>query len=210
MKAISLTQPWATLVVSGRKTIETRSWRPPEAAIGQRIAIHAAKAMGPGPEELAREWGLDPDELPRGAVVGFATIAGVDRTEDVRHTVDVDELLFGDFSTGRWGWHLTHPTETDPIPARGEAIDVTEEPPAIGRGSAIRALGLWAYRARPRSQRGSTIEGDSKPEGWEPEQSDGCWPGACLCGYVEIVHAARRVLDRPCCGEVLHPLVSRR
>lgn len=43
MKAISLWQPWATLVALGAKQIETRSWEPPAALIGQRIAIHAAK-----------------------------------------------------------------------------------------------------------------------------------------------------------------------
>ena len=43
MKAISLWQPWASLIAAGAKTIETRSWAPPKAIIGQRIAIHAAK-----------------------------------------------------------------------------------------------------------------------------------------------------------------------
>lgn len=40
MKAITLTQPWATLVAIGAKKIETRSW-----ATGYRgrLAIHAAK-----------------------------------------------------------------------------------------------------------------------------------------------------------------------
>ena len=43
MKAISLHQPWASLIAEGIKTIETRTWAPPKALIGQRIAIHAAK-----------------------------------------------------------------------------------------------------------------------------------------------------------------------
>ena len=30
MKAISLWQPWASLVAEGVKTIETRSWAPPK------------------------------------------------------------------------------------------------------------------------------------------------------------------------------------
>lgn len=40
MKAISLWQPWATLIATGAKQIETRSW-----ATSYRgpIAIHAAK-----------------------------------------------------------------------------------------------------------------------------------------------------------------------
>ena len=43
MKAISLHQPWASLIALGYKIIETRSWKPPAWLIGQRIAIHAAK-----------------------------------------------------------------------------------------------------------------------------------------------------------------------
>ena len=45
MKALSLTQPWASLVADGRKTTETRSWlthyRGP-------LAIHATKVRDPG------------------------------------------------------------------------------------------------------------------------------------------------------------------
>jgi activating signal cointegrator 1 len=39
MKAISLLQPWATLVVMGVKTIETRSWQTPHRG---ELLIHAS------------------------------------------------------------------------------------------------------------------------------------------------------------------------
>lgn len=45
MKAITLWQPWATLIAIGAKTIETRSWPAPPALYGQRIAIHAASKL---------------------------------------------------------------------------------------------------------------------------------------------------------------------
>lgn len=41
MKAITIWQPWATLIVQGAKPYEFRGWRPPRSLIGQRIAIHA-------------------------------------------------------------------------------------------------------------------------------------------------------------------------
>lgn len=44
MKAITLTQPWATLVAIGAKRIETRSWA---TAYRGPLAIHAAKGLGP-------------------------------------------------------------------------------------------------------------------------------------------------------------------
>lgn len=49
MKAFTLYQPWASLVIAGAKPFEFRSWNPRErgagyaAYIGQRIVIHAAK-----------------------------------------------------------------------------------------------------------------------------------------------------------------------
>lgn len=76
MKALSLTQPWASLIAFSVKRIETRSWgtnyRGP-------LAIHAAKGM-PRPafdmcfEEpflttLRAAHLLGPSDLPRGAVV---------------------------------------------------------------------------------------------------------------------------------------------
>src|ERR1700694_167443 len=45
MKAISLWQPWASLIACGAKPYETRHWAPPRELIGQRIAIHAAKKV---------------------------------------------------------------------------------------------------------------------------------------------------------------------
>lgn len=43
MRAISLWEPWATAIREGLKTIETRSWAPPTALLGQRIAVGATR-----------------------------------------------------------------------------------------------------------------------------------------------------------------------
>lgn len=42
MKALTIWQPWASLIVAGAKPYEFRGWRPPASLIGQRIVIHAA------------------------------------------------------------------------------------------------------------------------------------------------------------------------
>ncbi len=59
MKAISLTQPWATLVAIGAKQIETRSWSTPYRG---ELAIHAAKGLGSvgGKRGLAALCGTEP------------------------------------------------------------------------------------------------------------------------------------------------------
>ncbi len=50
MKALTLTQPWASLVAVGAKRIETRSW---ETNYRGTIAIHAAKGWKPIDREFA-------------------------------------------------------------------------------------------------------------------------------------------------------------
>lgn len=50
MKAITLWQPWASLIACGAKTIETRSWGTPYRG---PLAIHASKRMN---QELIEEW----------------------------------------------------------------------------------------------------------------------------------------------------------
>ena len=55
MKAISLWQPWASLIACGAKPFETRHWAPPRELIGQTIAIHAAKKVDKGAAEMATD-----------------------------------------------------------------------------------------------------------------------------------------------------------
>ncbi len=42
MKALTLWQPWASLIALGVKPFEFRGWKPPAKAVGTRIAVHAA------------------------------------------------------------------------------------------------------------------------------------------------------------------------
>ncbi len=43
MRALTIWQPWATLIIEGWKPREFRPWAAPRAIVGQRIVIHAAK-----------------------------------------------------------------------------------------------------------------------------------------------------------------------
>lgn len=43
MKALTIWQPWATMIVEGWKPREFRRWAAPASIVGQRIVIHAAK-----------------------------------------------------------------------------------------------------------------------------------------------------------------------
>ncbi len=120
MKALTLTQPWATLVITGRKRVETRSWRPVRTVIGRRVAIHAAKGMPGWAIDAAIEFGLDAHLLPRGAVLGTVAIADVLPTEEIRDALSDQELAYGDYSPGRFAWLLEDPHRLEePRPATG-------------------------------------------------------------------------------------------
>ncbi|MDP9350376.1 MAG: ASCH domain-containing protein [Chloroflexota bacterium] len=76
MKALTLHQPWATLVAIGAKRVETRSWYTPYRG---ELAIHASKTFPPEavllfwePEfygVLRRAGYHNPQDLPLGAVI---------------------------------------------------------------------------------------------------------------------------------------------
>ncbi|HKS17099.1 MAG TPA: hypothetical protein VJU16_07285, partial [Planctomycetota bacterium] len=79
MKALSLIEPWASLVALGHKKVETRSWCPPPSAIGKRIAIHASlsrEAIKDGTaSRLFQLAGVDaPDPWPLGQIIAVTTI----------------------------------------------------------------------------------------------------------------------------------------
>lgn len=55
MKALTIWQPWASLIIAGAKPYEFRGWRAPRSLIGQRIVIHAAAKKLDG-EEASALW----------------------------------------------------------------------------------------------------------------------------------------------------------
>jgi hypothetical protein len=109
MRVISLWQPWAELVARGLKLYETRSW-----AIEYRgeIAIHAAKKKYNPlayPQEFRAQQlqdGVDSYWLKYGAVLCVVDVVDCLKTEDVRASLSARELLYGDYSTGRFAWKL--------------------------------------------------------------------------------------------------------
>ncbi|MGV0985051.1 MAG: ASCH domain-containing protein [Limnohabitans sp.] len=130
MKALTLTQPWATLVIAGTKQYETRGWHTDYRGT---IAIHAAKGQDPRSADFARylrdKGVLDRAYQPRGFVLGTVTLSGCYRTQDL--WPESLEREIGDWTPGRWAWSLDHAVRFDePVPARG-------------------ALGLWTWNGLP-------------------------------------------------------------
>lgn len=125
MKALTLTQPWATLVVLGIKRWETRGWFRRDVG---RFAIHAGKGWSAEDRAFAddlHERGVLPvprRELPLGAVIGEVNLGGLVQTGTaVRkgYISDLEQSL-GNYEPGRYAWELFDPVAyPEPIPARG-------------------------------------------------------------------------------------------
>lgn len=154
MKALTLTQPYATLVAIGAKRIETRSW-----ATSYRgpLAIHAGAGLGPVGERRAfarlcrtrpfeqalgaadlPNYDLYPEGMPFGAVVALVRLVGICRItnagiEGFQPQPAANEIAFGDYTPGRYAWLLADVRPlAEPIPAKG-------------------ALGLWEWEPQERA-----------------------------------------------------------
>lgn len=116
MKALTLTQPWASLMALRAKRIETRSWY---TSYRGEIVIHAAKGFPKWARETCEEPefaraldGMSADQLPLSVGLCVVRIVGVVRAGEVieRATVALgrpptaDEMAFGDYSEERWAW----------------------------------------------------------------------------------------------------------
>lgn len=111
MKAISLWQPWATLMAIGAKTNETRSWSTTHRG---PLAIHAAKRWTRAQRDMANHprfrktlnaagiYALD--LLPRGALLCVVDLVDVVSSNEIRDVISLDEACFGDYSPDRFIW----------------------------------------------------------------------------------------------------------
>jgi hypothetical protein len=71
MKCLSIKQPYADLVTSGRKTIELRTWN---TKFRGEFLVHASKKID---KEACKQNKIDPASLTSGAIVGQANLYDV-------------------------------------------------------------------------------------------------------------------------------------
>lgn len=112
--ALSVRQPWAELIVSGRKPIEVRTW---ELSYRGRIWIHAGKHVN---EALDERFGV---RAPfRGGFIGSAELTSIEPFDAQSwHAWRKYHLDSGPFKPGLFAWVLANPRRlTVPLPAAGK------------------------------------------------------------------------------------------
>jgi len=74
LRALTVRQPWASLIVTGRKNVENRSWN---TRYRGPLVIHAG--LGIDKDGLTAHKSLLPDEVPHGCVLGVVDLLNVVR-----------------------------------------------------------------------------------------------------------------------------------
>jgi hypothetical protein len=131
MKALSLRQPWAALVVTGKKSIEIRTWKPRKLRLPQSILVHASKKVD---DEMLDAFGM-PVDLPKGAILGEVLMTEVvqyntrdEWLDDLKKHCDGPD----GFRQGLYGFVLERPTEyVEPIPCKGRLSFFDVDPRAL-------------------------------------------------------------------------------
>ena len=146
MKALSIRQPWAWLIVHGHKDIENRTWF---SGYSGPLLIHAGKGMTLLEYTECQRFvrGIKPDlELPlyrsifRGGFVGLANMTTCLQRSD------------SPWFVGPYGFRITMPLPIDFCPAKGALgffdVDVQPEPGRI-LSNIEAATWIAALRAMP-------------------------------------------------------------
>lgn len=138
MKALTIQQPWATLIALGEKRFETRSRR---TKIRGTIAIHAGKSIDmqallvPEIRQALLKHGYnDWTKLPYGAVIATAYLydsfeitesqnngaSSIDKDGNILADFSGNEFKFGWYEVGRYAWELRGANPIEPIAVKGQ------------------------------------------------------------------------------------------
>jgi len=112
MKALSLKQPFAELILEGKKKIELRKWN---TNFRGEFFIHASK--NPDKESMKR-FGFT--TLPLGTIVGKANLVDVKTYENEEEHMKDSNLHLASSDWGNHGFILENPIKIEPIPFKGQ------------------------------------------------------------------------------------------
>jgi len=115
-RALSIRQPWAELILVGRKRYELRGWK---TSYRGPILVHAAQRI----EKLATsKAGLAVDNLVTGAIIGKVDIVDCEPfTPEIADEMRQALAYFSEWVPDLYAWKLERPVKLrEPIPYRGK------------------------------------------------------------------------------------------
>jgi predicted transcriptional regulator len=112
MNVLSLKQPFAELVVSGKKKIELRNWN---TKFRGEFLVHASKT--PDKESMKK---FNFESLPTGAIIGKANLVDVKEYKTEEEQNMDKNLHLADSSWGKYGFVLENAERMKEIPINGK------------------------------------------------------------------------------------------
>lgn len=117
MKALSINQPWAWLIVNGYKGVENRDW---DTRYRGEFLIHAGKKIDHDCYDFLEDMGIDidvppPNELPTGGIVGKARLINTVHIRDKHLCAKLDKPWF----VGAFGFMLDGQETCELKPCKG-------------------------------------------------------------------------------------------
>ena len=124
MKALTIKEPWATLIIEGYKEYEFRSWK---TNYRGKILIHAGLTLESDMKERFKDYNLD---YKCGYIIGEANLVECIKVDEKfnNQLLKIDPTIYGRSNhVGIYAWKLENVRRYDkPIPCKGK-------------------LGLWNY-----------------------------------------------------------------
>ena len=121
MKALSIKQPWAELILEGRKKIELRKWN---TKFRGEFLIHSSKI--PDTQSMKR-FGFH--DLPNGFILGQVELTGVKTYSNDKELIEDKDLHLSERQLGNKGFILKNPKRIKKIEQKG-------------------SLGFWEFKGK--------------------------------------------------------------
>lgn len=126
MKAITIKEPWASLIVNGYKKYEFRSWK---TNYRGKILIHAGMSIEKDMLGNIKDYNI---EINKGAIIGEADLVDciLVNEEFDKELRNIDKIVYGNNHINNYAWKLENIKKYDkPILIKGK-------------------LGLWNYEVK--------------------------------------------------------------
>lgn len=112
VRALSLHQPYASLIASGRKTLETRKWRTHHRGT---LLICAAKTKRPDIKPISQALEMLNPVFPLGVALCLVDVVACRPM-----TTEDEDAACCPIYPGAWAWELTNLRPVTPFPVKGQ------------------------------------------------------------------------------------------